>query len=582
MSEKKGFFMIKSSVDQFRIQGFVLLRGFAFIGSLLIGLTAPAITADLSFDQKAEKLFHTDYFYHHWNETDHTVDGEDWSLPPWVKAAPYCGISINEKKVPQDFPCRIQKSVKATWREAEPVEGQYDFSGIRKRILQASANGRYAVKMGLGASVWETRYFQKLGDPGIVRITEGTAPVWLEQYKIKIIEEKPNRSNPFQVVNLDIYDSGYHQRYLKLVHAFGRSGIPKMKELDLCYLHLKSASRGEEGTGPSLDDSNRTMYEERLQAWAEAFRGVEYKLCNVSGKDIDLKLCLELGMGQRNGFVEHYLLHAPNPMLGQSLDANGYLLVDESNPLIAENRASGDENEEYSNEVRFGPIETFPHRYHESMLRVLQMRRNFVWAEGGRWLINPPLLHYVALELGKNTATAPDAWCYLRQSTVPDSINKNWKKEIPVKNFERWLYQRDAEGARAEPTEIVEVPEQMFEFHKDHLYDYTARQTRLSAGQKLIRFALNEDFLSRGPHRVAVKVTYIDRGHGQWALEYFTSPTTNDWRTVTCTGTNKLKTATFILNNAFFPGTGYTGRDLQIRALRGDAVIRFVRVIKLK
>jgi hypothetical protein len=30
------------------------------------------------------------------------------------------------------------------------------------------------------------------------------------------------------------------------------------------------------------------------------------------------------------------------------------------------------------------------------------MRRNFVWAEGGPWFINPPLLHYVALELGKS------------------------------------------------------------------------------------------------------------------------------------------------------------------------------------
>ena len=55
----------------------------------------------------------------------------------------------------------------------------------------------------------------------------------------------------------------------------------------------------------------------------------------------------------------------------------------------ADNRASGDENEEYGPElvVRFGPIETFPHRYHESMLRVLQMRRNLVWAESGSWLI---------------------------------------------------------------------------------------------------------------------------------------------------------------------------------------------------
>lgn len=41
------------------------------------------------------------------------------------------------------------------------------------------------------------------------------------------------------------------------------------------------------------------------------------------------------------------------------------------------------------------------------------------------------------------------------------------------------------------------------------------------------------------------------------------------------------KTITFILHDACFPGHGYPGLDLQIRALKGDAVIRMVRVIKL-
>ena len=77
-------------------------------------------------------------------------------------------------------------------------------------------------------------------------------------------------------------------------------------------------------------------------------------------------------------------------------------MVDEACPLIAENRASGDENEEYVPGVhvpRFGPYEGWPHRYRESMLRMLQMRRNVFWAEGGRRLMNPPLLCYVSLEL---------------------------------------------------------------------------------------------------------------------------------------------------------------------------------------
>ena len=530
------------------------------------------------FDRKAATLFTKTYSFHAWNETDHTVEGEDWSLPLWVKPARYSGIQINPKLVSAEFPGRIQRAVHASWREVEPTEGTFDFRGLREEILKESEGGNYAVKMGLGASVWETRYFQSLQDRTIRKTDTGTAPRWLKGFNIPLIEEPPNKSVPFQVVNMDIYHPEYHRRYLKLVEAFGRSGIPQLKELDSCYVHLVSASRGEEGAGPAVGDPRRQLFEERMRAWADAFKGVAQKLCLVSGKDEDLELALKLGMGQRNGFVEHYLLHAPNPGLGQELDAEGYLVVNERCPLIAENRASGDENEEYtsSHEARFGPIETFPHRYHEATLRMLQMRRNFVWAEGGPWLINPPLLHYLALELGKSAQNAPDAWCYLRESVV-----KSGKQGQPVKNFERWLYQRDADGARTLATEKVAVPPQMFEFDRNHLFDLTARQTQSAKGQVLIRFGVDEAFLAGGPHAVAVKVTYLDRAQAAWQLEYFSGAKLIVTRPVTCGDSGAAKTITFILKNACFPGRGYAGLDLQIRALKGDAIIRLVRVIKL-
>lgn len=530
------------------------------------------------FDQKAAKLFTTNYFFHVWNETDHTVDGEDWSLPPWVKAAPYSGVQINPKLYTAQFPARFQRAVHASWRETEPAEGTFDFSALREEILKQSEGGKSAVKLGLGASVWETRYFQSMEDRTIKKTDVGTAPRWLKLRGIPLIEETPNKSIPFQVVNMDIYHQEYHRRYLKLIAAFGKSGIPQMKELDICYVHLVSASRGEEGSGPPVGDPRRPLYEERLRAWADAFKGAAHKLCIVSGKDEDMKLALNLGMGQRNGFVEHYLLHAPNPSLGQELDADGYLVVNEKHPLIAENRASGDENEEYTSGhiTRFGPIETFPHRYHEATLRMLQMRRNFVWAEFCPWYVNPPLLHYLALELGKNAQTAPDAWCYLRESVV-----KGGKDGQTVKNFERWLFQRDADGARTLATEKFEVPPQMFEFDKNNLYDLTARQTQTAKGQSLIRFGVDEAFLAGGPHAVAVKITYLDRANAEWQLEYFTDVNKTAMRQVTCGDSGAAKTVTFILKDANFPGQGYKGTDLQIRALKGDAVIRFARVIKL-
>ncbi len=543
-----------------------------------IGKAATADAPQPDAGKARPDLFHKTFFAHPWNETEHSVEGEDWSLPEWVKPAPYSGVQIGETLVGPEFPGRIQRAVTVSWRQLEATEGAFDFAALRQKILETSQRGKYAVKLSLPASVWETRYFVSLEDRTLRKTEEGSAPLWLSRYGIPIREETPNRSIPFQVVNLDIYHPEYHRRYLRLVEAFGGSGIPQMRELDLCYLHLVSPSRGEEGDGPPPGDPRRPLFEQRLRAWAEAFRGVTHKLCLVSGKPDDLQLGLQLGMGQRNGFVEHYLTHAPNPALGQLVDEEGYLVADETCPLIAENRASGDENEEYTKAhvARFGPIETFPHRYRESTLRMLQMRRNFVWAEGGPWLINPPLLHYLTMELGQTVRTAPDAWCYLRESTL-----KGGRDGRAVKNFERWLYQRDADGARTEATARVEVPEQMFEFHPDHRYDCTARKTRSDEGETRIQLALDDAFLMGGPHRVAVKITYLDCDHAKWQLEHLVSGGQRAAHEVSCGNTGTARTVTFLLNGAFFPETGFRGADLIIRAVQGDTTIRLVRVIKL-
>jgi hypothetical protein len=53
---------------------------------LLAPLAAPHLHAapNNDFDRKAAALFTKTYSFHPWNETNHTVDGEDWSLPSWV------------------------------------------------------------------------------------------------------------------------------------------------------------------------------------------------------------------------------------------------------------------------------------------------------------------------------------------------------------------------------------------------------------------------------------------------------------------------------------------------------------------
>ena len=51
-----------------------------------------------------------------------------------------------------------------------------------------------------------------------------------------------------------------------------------------------------------------------------------------------------------------------------------------------------------------------------SSLRTLQMRVTYLLAS--TVVVNPAIYAYVALELGKTAADAPDAWCFLATSQV--------------------------------------------------------------------------------------------------------------------------------------------------------------------
>ena len=517
-----------------------------------------------------------------WRTEDDVIDGWDWSLPPGIAPVPRSGTTMPWPRVDGkrwDLPGNELGDVQAKWRDLEPEEGRYDFEPLRQRILKAGREWD-GVVLHVYGSVWTLRGFPdhpnaKYPPNWIARNAESnaSAPRWLAKYHIPKLEERPryNLTTPFQIINLDIYHEAYHRRYLKFVEAFGRSGIPQMPEVMFAYLHTKSGSRGEEGMVPN-SEPGITRLKERLAAWAKAFEGVQWKLAYTSGVGDIVSYAYQLGMGQRNGFVEQVVNHIPNPALGQLVDADGYLTVDESLPPIAENRAFGDENEEYTDSMvpRFGPWETFAHRFRESTLRVLQMRRNLLWIEPSR--MDPQMTAYLSLELGRNVRDAPDVWCYLRES-----YPRHKGKPLQVKNFERWLYQRDRPGYVAAATAKVAVPKNMQNYHPDHYYDYTARTTDRAAGNRAIGFAVDDRFLSGGPHRVAVKVTYHDQGPATWALVYNGGAAR---RELTSRGYGNVRTATFFLPDARFDATGMDF-DFEIRALEGDAVIKFVRVVKL-
>ena len=100
----------------------------------------------------------------------------------------------------------------------------------------------------------------------------------------------------------------------------------------------------------------------------------------------------------------------------------------------------------------------------------------------------------------------------------------------------------------------------------------------MASGNSAIGFAVDDRFLSRGPYKVAIKVTYHDIGKGKWSMVYLT-PNGEATCAVSCENTGKIKTATFFLDDASFPAKG-TAFDFEIRATGDDATISFVRVIR--
>ena len=524
-----------------------------------------------------------------WRDTDDVVEGWDWSLPPGVKPVERSGL-IFPRSEKRSFPGNKLLNVTAFWRDVEPQEGRYDFTAIRKK-LEDLPEGFVGCRFILYATV---AYRLRKGK------RDNIAPAWLAKHNIPVID-MTGMEGRFQLFSYPIWHAGYHKRYLRLIDALARSGIPRMPALRIVYVGAISKSWGEEMYIPKpvaiWCERNVALtpaalgkcLTDRLDAWARAFKGNEHKLAWVGAgrggcrgehdyQDVMarvMKHAYKLGMGQRCGFVENYLYELGNPYLGQRVDDHGYLSIDETCPPIAQVRAFGDENEEYGPywTGRFGPLHTHPYRYHQSMIRALQMRRNYLWMSPSSVDMNPSLTAYVSLALGRRVTDSPDAFCCLRESTVRASFAGKKGKTTPIRNFERWLIQRDREGCRSVPAVKAAQHAMMWMVPAGHKHDWIARR-----GSRM-GFALDDRFLHGGPHRVTVKVTYHDIGRGRWSLVYARPNGATGRKTIACRDTQKVFTATFHLDDACFPGKG-DAFDFHLVADGPEATFSFVRVIK--
>jgi hypothetical protein len=177
------------------------------------------------------------------------------------------------------------------------------------------------------------------------------------------------------------------------------------------------------------------------------------------------------------------------------------------------------------------------------------------------WSVFPTA--WVAQELGRTVEDTPDIWCYLNTSYL--------NKYPELKNFERWLYQRDTPGYETTPAEpISDEPNGLWMTSAD--IDHMAKR-----GEN-IGFAIDDRFIGMQPTKVAVKVSYLDQTAGTLTLNY-QSPDGPQQKSIALDQDGKLKTATFIIDDLVAPAQDF-GYDLTFSA-PNEAVLSFVRIIKL-
>lgn len=512
-----------------------------------------------------------------WSNSNNIINGWDWSLPAGIKTSPTAFVNIPNNPN-SGIPCRNLDQIRMTWNELEPTEGTYRWDLLRTSIDQSIAKGYSGVVLRIWGSVWEVVAYPDRTIP-LTKWPGGTlaAPRWLRSgaYKVPLIEMKPSShvttTADWQIINCDIMDAVYHEKYKRFIRAFGASGIPAMNEVALVNLTYRSHSMGEEFTDYKDAESTATpnqiaqRTQERIDVWVEAFGSNRRKLMYVKNDEYAGKI----GIGTRGGYVEMYnhLCHVPE--IGQYIDEYRYMYVDENNPFIKSGVAFGDENEEYSTTTtKFGNYATFGYRYMISSLMMLKMRRNYAML--AKETLNPGLLYWTGLEMGRTIEDTPDVWCWLNECYLSSSTNDG--KKAPVKNVERWLFQRDSPGYETEP--YLQVPLTKALWYNDYAnypYDYVARR-----GLKM-GFAVDDRYLSDKPEKVAIKITFYDGIAGTLKLVYNDCKTNNE---VSCKseGTDAFKTATFFITIACkAKGMDY---DLEIHSPE-RVPVNMVRVIRI-
>ncbi|PJJ71736.1 hypothetical protein CLV46_1289 [Diaminobutyricimonas aerilata] len=509
------------------------------------------------------------------------IDGDDWSLPPWVRPAANSGFFSEEASEEHRV---LVRSVDLTWRQLQPR---------RDAAIDRAASG--SAQQLEFASLHD-----QLADPGAfwMRLFASGAD-WAPEWIVDECGVSTYGPDYDGMEHLPIWDEcvwGHLlDTYRRVFVDEGLAADPRLR-----FVYVPGAFTWAEFDYDIVSAAVETgdLDEEAYLAWyshawtdlVELFGDQAHKLVFTgedypfgpfgAADDLLARDAVDAGMGIRTGITELANFHLSEaPAYGSAIQPDGHLVVDESLPVHSGRFVVATENECYT-DCGYETDEPY-YAVRQSNLKALQLRTNWIYVVPGPSYFDeyPEHWDWVRLSQGQRPETSADAWAAFR-----DAEDTYWRDEAGerfadpaawvdrpwVRNLERWLVQRDEPGSVAHRTEVDAHVETL---EPDNGTAFEGLSTAVAEGDTGFVLEVDERFAAAaGDRRLVAKVTFLDTGRGGFSLDTASggSPVieranTGGWRTATVT----------------LPGLGGTARfRIALEQGADDLVIRFVRLVR--